>query len=86
MLKGLKEWWFRLFYEEYHLSVWFEKDIKVVGTGDKRIETSTKVRKEFKLKAISKRSPTHIKGKDLKGRAFELKTVKPFDYQIRKIY
>jgi len=85
-LHNLKEWWYRLFYEEYHVTVWFQKTHRLQGMGVEIIEDQSKTKRVFKMKSISKQTPTHIKGKDLKGRKLEIRTVKPFDYQIRKIY
>ena len=42
--------------------------------------------KRIIVKDFKKKTPKHIKGKDMDGRAFEIRTVEPFDYQIRKIY
>lgn len=75
------EWVLSFFQEEYELTVWF------VGatTEDKEgVKTTTRSCKIFVLKEISKKTQTHIVGKDAFGKPFEIKTVEPFDYQIRK--
>lgn len=80
--KRLWEWFIGFFVNEYELVVWFhnETDISVDG-----LKTVRRTKKEFLLKSISKKQPTHIKGTDAFGKEFEIKTVEPFDYQIRKL-
>ena len=81
--KALARLWFKFYYEEYELTVWYLQDS--VRDKDGNI-TTTRTSKRYLLKSISKKSPKHIKGKDMDGRQFEIRTVEPFDYQIRKIY
>jgi len=81
--KAIAKFIFKLLYEEYELTVWYLKDS--VRDKDGNI-TTTRTSKRYLLKKISKKTPKHIKGKDMEGRAFEIRTVEPFDYQIRKIY
>ena len=81
--KAIVRLWFKFYYEEYELTVWYLKDS--VRDKDGNI-TTTRSHKRYLLKKISKKTPKHIKGKDMDGRAFEIRTVEPFDYQIRKIY
>ena len=38
------------------------------------------------MSSISKHTNNHIKGVDINGCGVEIKTVKPFDYHIVKIY
>jgi len=75
--------WFKIIYEEYELTVWYLKD--AVKDKDGNI-TTTRTSKRYLLKKITKKTPKHIKGKDMEGRLFEIRTVEPFDFQIRKIY
>jgi len=82
MFSTIKRWWNKAIYEEYELTVWF-KDQEQIIEGRKVHPHSKKI---FKLKSISKRNPKHIKGKELDGNDFEIRTVQPFDYMIRKIY
>ena len=81
--KAILRLWFKIIYEEYELTVWYLKDS--VRDKDGNI-TTTRSHKRYLLKKISKKTPKHIKGKDMEGRAFEIRTLEPFDYQIRKIY
>jgi hypothetical protein len=74
---------FKIIYEEYELTVWYLKD--AVKDKDGNI-TTTRTSKRYLLKKITKKTPKHIKGKDMEGRLFEIRTVEPFDFQIRKIY
>lgn len=80
--KRLWQWWLSLFIEEYELTVWFHAETVEHADGLKTIKRSSKV---FMLKDIGKKTPTHITGKDIFGKPFEIKTVEPFDYQLRKL-
>ena len=82
-MRKIIEWWKKVIYEEYHLTVWYQKEAAISKEG---VKTITRSKHEYKLKKITKKSPNHIIGKDINGRAFEIRTVEPFDYQIRKIY
>lgn len=74
--------WARSFFEEqYVLTVWFHSETTVSGDGMKTISRSRRV---YYLTSISKKTPTHIIGKDEHGFPFEIRTVEPFDYTIRK--
>ena len=84
VISKLKQWWLTAIYEEYELTVWF--DGGVVEDADGNTTPNPKSKKVFSLKSISKRTPTHIKGTELDGKQFEIRTVQPFDYMIRKIY
>lgn len=83
MLKTIKKWWFTLIYEEYDLTVWFHSETMIQEDG---VKTIKRVPKHYKLKAISKKTPTHIVGKDMQNKFFEIRTVEPFDYRIIKVY
>jgi len=80
--KRLWQWWLGLWKEEYEVVVWFHTETTINAEG---LTTVKRNRKEFQLKDITKKTPTHIVGKDIFGKPFEIKTVEPFDYQIRKI-
>jgi hypothetical protein len=73
-MNKIKHWWLTLIREEYELTVWF-----VNATGGKTA-------KVFNLKDVKKKTQNHITGTDMNGKFFEIKTVEPFDYQLRKIY
>ena len=81
--RAILKLWFKIIYEEYELTVWYLKD--AVKDKDGNI-TTTRTSKRYLLKKITKKTPKHIKGKDMEGRLFEIRTVEPFDFQIRKIY
>jgi hypothetical protein len=57
-------------YEEYEVIVWITPD------------TLTK----YYFKKIYKLNPTHIVAVELNGGKFEMKTVGPFNYQVKKIH
>ena len=75
-------WFLSLFQEEFILEVWF-----VAGSTEDKdgVKTFTRSKKEFILSALSKKTQTHIIGKDQNGHPFEIKTVEPFDYTITKV-
>ena len=81
--KAILRLWFKIVYEEYELTVWYLKDSERDNRGN---IVTTRTHKRYLLKKITKKTPKHIKGKDMDNRAFEIRTVEPFDYQIRKIY
>jgi len=80
--KRMWQWWLSLFKEEYELIVWFHSETIEHQDGLKTIKRSQKT---FMLKAVTKKTSTHIVGKDIFGKPFEIKTVEPFDYQLRKL-
>jgi hypothetical protein len=47
-------------------------------------QTTTRSKKVFNLKSISKKTQTHFIGVDLDGHPIEIKTTKPFDFHIVK--
>lgn len=75
-------WIVSLFQEEFVLDVWF-----VAGSTEDKdgVKTFTRSKKQFILTAITKKTQTHIIGKDQNGHPFEIKTVEPFDYTITKV-
>jgi len=84
MIAWIKNWWNTLIKEEFELTVWFDNGVITDEDGNEKPKAKTK--KVFLLKSISKRNPSHVKGVDIDGHNFEIRTVKPFDYMIRKIY
>ncbi len=84
MIKAIINWWNTLIKEEFELTVWFDGGVVIDADGN--TTPNPKSKKVFSLKSISKRTPTHVKGVELDGKAFEIRTVQPFDYMIRKIY
>ena len=84
MLDSIKQWWYTVIKEQYELTVWFEDSCTT--NSETKEETFTRTKKTFQMKGISKHTNNHIKGVDINGCAVEIKTVKPFDYHIVKIY
>ena len=82
MLKRLKNWIEILLFEEYELTIWTVKEVKVLPDGSK---ISKKEKNIYNLQSIDKKTNNHIVGKDMNKMIFEIKTVEPFDYQIRKV-
>lgn len=80
-----KRWWAVIkswFYEEYELTVWYVYETSEDPRGMKTVKRKERI---YYLRDIVKHKPTHIIGEDMNGKRFEIKTVEPFDYQIRKI-
>ena len=70
--------------EYYELTVWFED--QVVTNLEDNTQTTTRSKKVFDLKSISKKTQQHIIGVDINDNPIEIKTTKPFDFQIVKKY
>ena len=83
MWTNISNWFKKIAYEEYELTVWFDDTSTTDIDGN---VTTLESKKVFRLKSVSKKTPTHIKGQELDGKNFEIRTVKPFDYMLRKIY
>lgn len=79
---GFWHWVSNLFVEEYELIVWFHAETIVGADGLKSVSRSKKI---FQLSRLTKHTPKHISGKDQHGNFFEVRTVEPFDYSIRKL-
>jgi len=84
MLDSIREWWHGIWVEHYELTVWF--DDQIVTNLEDNTQTTTKSKKVFNLKSISKKTQTHIIGVDTDDNPIEIKTTKPFDFQILKKY
>jgi len=84
MLERIKDWWHALWCEHYELTVWFEDE--VTTRLEDGTQTTTRKKKTFDLKSISKKTATHFIGVDINDNPIEIKTVKPFDFQILKKY
>jgi hypothetical protein len=78
----LHNWLLNLFRDEYELRVWYVFEIIEDPRGLKTVKRKEKV---YYLSDITKKTSTHIIGQEKNGKRFEIKTVDPFDYQIRKI-
>lgn len=76
-MKALINWIKTLFLEEYELTVWYSGGTEFDPKSTKRV---------YKMKSISKKTQNHIKGVKTNGHPLEIKTTKPFDYQIEKIH
>lgn len=79
--KRFWNWILILFKEEFELTVWYVYETTESAEG---LKVTKRKEKNYILKEISKKTNTHIKGKDISGADFEIKTVDPFDYEIRK--
>lgn len=77
------DWWGSLFTNEYEVTVWFHAGALPDAEG--KAVPRSRSKKVFVLKSIAKKSDRHILGEDVFGKPFEIKTVEPFDYFIRKV-
>lgn len=75
-------WFVSLFVEEYELTVWY---VYENYESDKGMKVKRRAAQKYNLKDISKKTSKHIIGKYVDGSDFEIKTVDPFDYEIKKI-
>jgi hypothetical protein len=82
MFNKIKNWIEKLLIEEYELTIWTVKEVKIMSDGSR---VSKKEKAVYNLRSIEKKTMNHIIGKDANKMIFEIKTVDPFDYQIRKI-
>jgi len=79
----LWDWFVDLFTDDdFELTVWYVYETQISDGGLKAIKRQ---QREYQLSSLSKCTNTHIKGKDLDKKDFEIKTVEPFDYEIRRI-
>lgn len=83
-------WWKKLvdyvrslFYHEYEVTVWFSNEDIYDGKGV--LLVSKKIEKVFHMTEITKLTAKHIVGKEKGGKRIEIRTQKPFDYNVRKI-
>lgn len=65
---------YRLFNDLYEVTLYFDTD------------TDTPSSEKYMLRHVSKLTNTYIKGIDEEGFNVEFKSVKPFDYKIKKYY
>ena len=73
------------FNDEYELTVWFVKESLHDIEGNLKMCQKTQPM-VYNLSSISKKTNTHIVGKDMEGKPIEILTTIPFDFQIRKLY
>ena len=78
------EWLKDLFYEEYEVTIWFHKETLETERGLK-VDDFTEP-KVFRFETIKKLTPTHLKGVDIEGNIVEIRTQKPFNYNVKKIH
>lgn len=80
-IKALFKWFKGLFDSEYELTIWFPgEDLTSQGV---IVRKSSQV--SYRLSNISKKTQTHIVGKDMNNKFFEIKTKNPMDYRILRI-
>jgi hypothetical protein len=76
------DWIISLFTEEYELTIWYVYEITENIAGQKVVKRRERT---YLLREITRKTNTHIVGKEKNGDRFEIKTVDAFDYQIRKL-
>jgi len=79
----LKHWWLKLIKEEWELTIFHTGDTKVLPDGS-RLETSSP--KTYRVKKLTKITPTHFKFTDTQGQKHEIKTVAPVGYNLVKVF
>ena len=84
MINRIKDWWHGLWVEHYALTVWFED--QVVTNLEDNTQTTTRSKKVFDLKSISKKTQQHIIGVDINDNPIEIKTTKPFDFHLTQAW
>lgn len=67
-------WLYRLFNDLYEITLYFDT------------ESDNPTSEKYILKHISKLNQNYLKGIDENGYKVEFKSVKPFDYKIKKLY
>lgn len=81
--KTIGEWILDLLTEEYEITIWFTKETQINQHGLKSIVYGDA--KVFKLRRLDKLTQTHIKGKDINGNPFEIKTSEPFNFNVKQV-
>lgn len=69
-MKKIKDFFLKIFTEEYQVVIWYEPDKKSV----------------YNFKKIIKLTDTQISAVKTTGEKFEMKVKEPFNYQVTKVY
>jgi hypothetical protein len=67
-------WLYKLFNDMFEVTLYFDTD------------TDKPTSEKYMMSHVSKITDTYLKGIDEEGLQVEFKSVKPFDYKIRKLY
>jgi hypothetical protein len=78
---ALINWLKSLSKTEYELTIWFPSE----DLTPKGIIVRKSVRSVYSLSKITKKTQTHIVGKDMNNMFFEIKTKNPMDYRLIRI-
>ena len=76
-------WWKRVWYEEYHLTIYFVANKTVDERGR---ETYTRTPKKYKAERIYTLKPHIIKFKDDNDQIIEIKSAEPMNWDLVKRY
>ena len=76
-------WWKRIWYEEYHLTIYFVANKTVDERGR---ETYTRTPKKYKAERIYTLKPNIIKFKDDNDQIIEIKSAEPMNWDLVKRY
>ena len=79
----IKEWWKKLWKDEFELTIFFPGSVTTMPDGSK-IESN--VPKTWKVSQIGKITPTHFVFFDTEKRKHVIKTTAPVGYNLIKIY
>lgn len=82
IFKQFWSWIQSAFHEEYELTVWYVYE-RTTGMDD--VKVIKRKPRSYRVSRITKKSHTHIRAELVEGGDLEIRTVMPFDYEIRKI-
>ena len=83
-MKKIKQWWKKVWYEEYELITTVPRDATIHHDGTR---TETTKEKKYKAKKLIKTSPKHFIFIDMKDNKNEIKFQQPvIDFHIVKIW
>jgi len=83
MFSKIKNWWLTLIKEEWELTIFHVGESQILSDGSRVEQFKPKV---YRVKALTKISPTHFKFVNVDGQKHEIKTVTPVGYNLVKIY
>lgn len=84
ILKKFKEWWKTFWYDEYLLEVYFADEMILDPSSN--LKVVKRVRREWVVKKVIKKTHNMIIAKDLNGNKLEIQSIEPFSFTITKIY
>ena len=80
---SIKEWWKRVWREEYELIITVPDEVTILANGARTEKTKQQI---YHAKKSGKATPKHFVFHDLEGKKNEIKFLNPVDFHIVKIY